>query len=100
MQRIATGELAKLIQGEGETSLTGTDELALKRQQLEHVKTDIEAKLEASRIEWTRAIREGHSSNREYTAFINSYEAQCGRLRELFAEKWRLERELKATSQS
>ena len=42
MQRIATGELAKLIQGEGETSLTGTDELALKRQQLEHVKTDIE----------------------------------------------------------
>jgi hypothetical protein len=50
-----------------------TDEFALKRQQLEQVKTDLENKLDASRVEWTRAIPEGHSSNQEYTAFINNY---------------------------
>ena len=48
-----------------------TDEFARKRQQLEQLKTDLENKLDASRVEWTRAIREGHSSNQEYTAFIN-----------------------------
>jgi hypothetical protein len=67
-------------------SVADQDELALKREQLEQVKTEIEAKLETSRIEWTRAIREGYSSNREYTAFINSYEARCNRLRGLFAK--------------
>ena len=45
-----------------------TDEFARKRQQLEQLKTDLENKLDASRVEWTRAIREGHSSNQEYTA--------------------------------
>ena len=64
-----------------------TDEFARKRQQLEQLKTDLENKLDASRVEWTRAIREGHSSNQEYTAFINNYEAQCSRLRESFGEK-------------
>jgi hypothetical protein len=59
----------------GEMSVVDQDELALKREQLEQVRTEIQAKLETPRIEWTRAIREGHSSNKEYTAFINSYEA-------------------------
>lgn len=73
-----------------------TDEFARKRQQLEQLKTDLENKLDASRIEWTRAIRDGHSSNKEYTAFIDSYEARCNHLRGLFAEKWQLERGLEA----
>jgi hypothetical protein len=77
-----------------------TDEFARKRQQLEQLKTDLENKLDVSRVEWTRAIREGHSSNQEYTAFINNYEAQCSRLRELFGEKWLLERELRSIQQS
>ncbi len=76
------------------------DELALKREQLEQVKTEIEAKLETSRVEWARAIIEGHSSNKEYTAFIDSYEARCNRLRGLFAEKWHLQRGLKAEPKS
>ena len=59
-----------------------TDEFARKRQQLEQLKTDLENKLGASRVQWTTAIREGHSSNQERTAFINNYEAQCSRLRE------------------
>ena len=77
-----------------------TDQFARKRQQLEQLKTDLENKLDASRVEWTRAIREGHSSKQEYTAFINNYEAQCSRLRELFGEKWELERELRSIQQS
>jgi hypothetical protein len=77
-------------------SVTGQDELALKKEQLEQVKTEIQAKLETSRIEWTKAIRDGHSSDKEYTAFIDSYEARCNHLRGLFAEKWRLERGLEA----
>ena len=77
-----------------------TDEFARKRQQLEQLKTDLENKLDASRVQWTRAIREGHSSNQECTAFINNYEAQCSRLRELFGEKWQLERELRSIQQS
>jgi hypothetical protein len=56
--------------------------------------------LGASRVQWTTAIREGHSSNQERTAFINNYEAQCSRLRELFGEKWELERELRSIQQS
>ena len=68
------------------------DELALKREQLERVKTEIQTNLETSRIEWRRAIGEGHSSNTEYLAFINSYEARCNDLRNLFAKKSQLER--------
>jgi hypothetical protein len=52
---------------------SSSDELALKRQQLEQVKRDIENKLEASRLEWSRAIREGHSSREEHTAFMSAY---------------------------
>ena len=77
-----------------------TDEFARKRQQLEQLKTDLENKLGASRVQWTTAIREGHSSNQERTAFINNYEAQCSRLRESFGEKWLLERELRPIQQS
>jgi hypothetical protein len=77
-----------------------TDEFARKRQQLEQLKTDLENKLDASRVAWTRAIREGHSSNQERTAFLNTYEAQCNLLRELFGEKWQLERELRPIQQS
>ena len=77
-----------------------TDEFARKRQQLEQLKTDLENKLGASRVQWTTAIREGHSSNQERTAFINNYEAQCSRLRELFGEQWDLERELRSIQQS
>jgi hypothetical protein len=77
-----------------------TDELARKRQQLDQLKTDIENKLDASRAQWTRAIREGYSSHQERTAFINNYEAQCSRLRELFGDKWQLERELRSIQQS
>lgn len=64
------------------------------------LKTDLENKLGASRVQWTTAIRESHSSNQERTAFINNYEAQCSRLRELFGEKWELERELRSIQQS
>jgi hypothetical protein len=81
-------------------SVADQDELALKREQLEQVKIEIASKLETSRTEWTRAIHEGHSSSKEYTAFINSYEASCNRLRGLFAEKWQLERALKAEPKS
>jgi hypothetical protein len=84
---------------EGHSKPRENDEFARKRQQLEQLKTDLENKLDASRVEWTRAIREGHSSNQEYTAFINNYEAQCSRLRELFGEKWELERELRSIQQ-
>ena len=80
--------------------MSETDELALKREQLEQVKKDIANRLEASRIEWSRALREGHSSKEEYTAFTNTYEAQCRRLRELFAEKWQIERVIKRAGQS
>ena len=80
--------------------MSETDELALKRQQLEQVKRDIGNRLEASRMEWSRAIREGHSSKEEYTAFINTYEAHCRRLHDLFAEKWQIEREIKRAGQS
>jgi predicted metal-dependent peptidase len=85
---------------QGEVSVVGQDELALKKEQLERVKTEIQARLETSRIEWTTAIREGHSSNKEYTGFIDSYEARCNYLRGLFAEKWQLERGLKAEPKS
>jgi len=81
-------------------SVTGQDELALKKEQLERVKTEIKAGLETSRSEWTRAIREGHLSNKEYAAFIDSYEARCNHLRRLFAEKWQLERGLQADPMS
>ena len=77
-----------------------TDELARKRQQLDQLKTDIENELDASRVQWTRAIREGYSCHQERTAFINNYEAQCSRLRELFGEKWLLEKELRSIQQS
>ena len=76
------------------------DELALKKERLEQVKTEIQAKLESSRIEWSRTIREGHSSNNEYTAFIDTYEAGCDQLRALFAEKWQLEWGLKVEPKS
>jgi hypothetical protein len=59
---------------------SSSDELALKRQQLEQVKRDIENNLEASRLEWSRAIREGHSYREEHTAFMSAYEARCSRL--------------------
>jgi hypothetical protein len=81
-------------------SVVDQDELAHKKEQLEQVKTEIEAKLETSRMERARAISEGHSSNKEYTAFISSYEARCNRLRGLFAEKWQLERGLEAEPKS
>ena len=77
-------------------SVTDQDELALKKEQLERVKTEIQAGWDASRTEWTRAIREGHLSNKEYAAFIDSYEARCNHLRRLFAEKWQLEQGLEA----
>jgi hypothetical protein len=85
---------------QGRIGVVETDEFARKRQQLEQLKTDLENKLGASRVQWTTAIREGHSSNQERTAFINNYKAQCSRLRELFGEKWELERELRSIQQS
>jgi hypothetical protein len=74
--------------------VAGQDKFALRQEQLEQLKTKIHARLETSRIEWTRAIFEGYSSNKEFTAFIESYEARCNHLRDLFAEKWQLERGL------
>jgi hypothetical protein len=91
----AVASLAHYI-SQGRIGVVETDEFARKRQQLEQLKTDLENNLGASRVQWTTAIREGHSSNQERTAFINSYEAQCSRLRELFGEKWQLERELRS----
>jgi hypothetical protein len=90
------GNAASGRRREGEITVTesSSDELALKRQQLEQVKRDIEKNLEDSRLEWSRAIREGHSSREEHTAFMSAYEARCSRLRELFAEKWQIEREM------
>jgi hypothetical protein len=55
-------------------SAADQDEPAPKSEQLEQVKTEIQAKLEASRMEWTRAIRDGHSSSREFPAFMDNYE--------------------------
>ena len=75
--------------------MADTDELALKRQQLDQIKREIEENLETSRNKWSRVIREGNSSNQGYAAFTATYEAQCSRLRELFAEKWQIEREIK-----
>jgi hypothetical protein len=52
---------------------------------------------EAARVEWERAMGEGHAwTDPEHNDFITAFEASSGRLVELLKKKRQIEREIRA----
>ena len=65
--------------------------------QLAAVSTELADLSEATRIEWDRAMGEGHAwTDPEHNDFVTAFEESSGRLVELLEKKRQLEREIRA----